>query len=116
MSECKEEVCPCDKYCPLQNALKIIGGKWKIPILCVIANNDGARYSLLIKKVNGITDTMLSSTLKELEKCDMVTRVQYNQIPVKVEYFLTDKSRALVPILGQIAMWESNFRSPETNL
>ncbi len=110
MSDCKQNACPCDTLCPLQNALKLIGGKWKIPIICVIANSNGARYSLLSKKVQGITDTMLASTLKELEKHNMITRVQYAEMPLRVEYFLTEKSKALLPLLGQLATWEKHFR------
>ena len=110
MSGCTKIICPCNEDCPLQNALKLIGGKWKIPILCVLAGQEGARYSVLIKKVSGITDTMLSSTLKELEKSDMVIRIQYNEMPIRVEYFLTEKSKALIPILQQIASWELSFR------
>ncbi len=110
MSECNKAVCPCDETCPLLDALKLIGGKWKIPILCVIATNEGARYSLLVKKVQGITDTMLASSLKELEKSNMITRVQYNEMPIRVEYFLTDKAKAFIPILGQIAVWEKSYR------
>ncbi len=110
MSDCNNDICPCDEQCPLLNALKIIGGKWKIPILCVIAVNEGARYSLLIKKVQGITDTMLASTLKEMVKMNLVERVQYNEMPIRVEYFLTEKSKALVPLLAQIGQWEKSFR------
>ncbi len=104
-------ICPCNEECPQLNALKMIGGKWKLPILCVIASYSSARYSLLIKKVQGITDTMLASTLKELEKTNMVERVQYNEMPIRVEYFLTEKSKAVIPLLAQIGEWEVNFRN-----
>ncbi len=83
---------------------------WKIPILCVIAINNGARYSFLVKKVQGITDTMLSASLKELERSNLISRVQYNEMPIRVEYFLTEKSKAIIPLLKQIALWEKKFR------
>ena len=50
MSECKIDHCPCNDECPLQLALKRIGGKWKIPILCVLSGNQGTRYSHIMKK------------------------------------------------------------------
>ncbi len=105
MSECKAEHCPCGEVCPLQEALRKIGGKWKIPILCVLSQGDGIRYSELLKKVQGITNTMLASSLKELERDGLITRVQYNEMPLRVEYFITAKGRELIPILQSLALW-----------
>ncbi len=105
MSECKAQHCPCREECPLQSALKRIGGKWKIPIICVLSNGEGVRYSELMKKVTGITNTMLASSLKELEKDRLVRRVQYNEMPIRVEYFITEKSVELLPTLQSLAAW-----------
>ncbi len=91
--------------CPLQTALKRIGGKWKIPIICVLSAEQGIRYNELMKKVTGITNTMLASSLKELEKDGLVTRVQYNEMPIRVEYFITEKAKALKPTLHSLALW-----------
>ncbi len=105
MSDPKAIHCPCGKVCPLQTALKRIGGKWKIPILCVLSGEQGVRYNELMKKVSGITNTMLASTLKELEKDGLVTRVQYNEMPIRVEYFITEKSKDLLPAMQLLAKW-----------
>ncbi len=105
MSECAAKHCPCGESCPLQTALRRIGGKWKIPILCVLSGGQGIRYNELMKKVNGITNTMLASSLKELEKDGLITRVQYNEMPIRVEYFVTEKSKKLMPTLQALAMW-----------
>ncbi len=105
MSECKANHCPCNEECPLQVALKRIGGKWKIPIICTLSGEQGIRYNELMKKVTGITNTMLASSLKELEKDGLITRVQYNEMPIRVEYFITDKSRDLMPTLQALALW-----------
>ncbi len=105
MSECKANHCPCGEECPLQKALKRIGGKWKIPIICVLSGEQGVRYNELMKKVQGITNTMLASSLKELERDGLITRVQYNEMPIRVEYFITDKSRELIPIMQNLARW-----------
>ncbi len=105
MSECKANHCPCTNGCPLQKALKKIGGKWKIPIICVLSEEKGIRYNELMKKVNGITNTMLASSLKELEKDGLITRVQYNEMPIRVEYFITEKSKELLPTLKLLAIW-----------
>lgn len=105
MSECKAEHCPCGDECPLQKALKRIGGKWKIPILCVLSGGQGVRYNELMKKVQGITNTMLASSLKDLEKDGLITRVQHNEMPIRVEYFITEKSMELMPTLQSLAIW-----------
>ncbi len=105
MSECKANHCPCTEECPLQVALKRIGGKWKIPIICALSGDQGIRYNELMKKVQGITNTMLASSLKELEKDGLITRVQYNEMPIRVEYFITDKSKDLLPTLHSLALW-----------
>ncbi len=105
MSECKAEHCPCMQECPLQISLKRIGGKWKIPILCVLSREQGIRYNELMKKVQGITNTMLASSLKDLEKDGLITRVQYNEMPIRVEYFITEKSKELMPTLQSLAVW-----------
>lgn len=105
MSQCKANHCPCNQVCPLQIALKRIGGKWKIPIICVLSNEEGVRYSELMEKVNGITNTMLASSLKELERDGLITRVQYNEMPLRVEYFITEKSQKLMPTLHSLALW-----------
>ncbi len=105
MSECKANHCPCGEICPLQTALKRIGGKWKIPIICVLSSGHGIRYNELMKKVMGITNTMLASSLKELEKDGLITRVQYNEMPIRVEYFITEKAKELLPIMQKLALW-----------
>jgi DNA-binding HxlR family transcriptional regulator len=92
-------------YCPLGNALRLIGGKWKIPILCALYSDGATRYSELRRKVMGITNTMLASSLKELEEDGLVLRTQYAEMPVRVEYSLTGACDGLMPILLQLAQW-----------
>jgi DNA-binding HxlR family transcriptional regulator len=97
--------CPCKEYCPLGSALKLIGGKWKIPILCALSQDGTTRYNELLRKLRGITNTMLASSLKELEEDGLVYRRQYIEMPVRVEYELTDYCTDLMPILNQLAQW-----------
>ncbi len=105
MSKCKANHCPCGEECPLQIALKKIGGKWKVPIICVLSSGEGIRYNELMKKVSGITNTMLASSLKDLEKDGLITRVQYNEMPIRVEYFITEKAKELIPTMQSLAKW-----------
>lgn len=100
-----ELTCPCMGFCPLERALKLIGGKWKIRIICALNHSDATRYNELKRKIFGVTNTMLASSLKEMEEDGLVTRMQYPEMPVRVEYSLTDTARSLLPLLGQLAQW-----------
>ena len=98
--------CPCTAACPLQHAMEMIGGKWKLPILCSLAMDGSTRYNDLKRKLGGISNTMLAKSLKELEEDGLVTRTEYMEVPIRVEYMVTDKAKALSPILVQLAQWE----------
>ncbi|GHV31462.1 HxlR family transcriptional regulator [Synergistales bacterium] len=89
----------------MADALKLIGGKWKIPILCVLHRDGTARYGELKRKLRGITNTMLASSLRDLEKDGLVSRTQYMEMPMRVEYSLMDACGDLIPILLQLAGW-----------
>ena len=98
--------CPCSDSCFLQRAMDSIGGKWKLPILCSLTANGPSRYNDLLRNVRGISNTMLSKTLKELEESRLVRRAEYLEVPVRVEYEITERARNLQPILLQLIQWE----------
>ena len=97
--------CPCMEKCPLDSAMRLIGGKWKVPILCALHQDGPTRYNDLKRKIRGITNTMLASSLKELEEAGLVKRQQFMEIPVRVEYSLIPRAEDLLPILDQLARW-----------
>jgi len=97
--------CPCTVACPLQHAMEMIGGKWKLPILCALAVDGSTRYNDLKRKLGGISNTMLTKSLKDLEDNGLVTRTEYMEVPIRVEYQTTDKVKSLTPILVQLAQW-----------
>lgn len=94
-----------DVKCPIMYAIEIIGQKWKLPILWSLAECETLRYNELKRKVSGVTDTMLIKCLKELEDSKIIIRIQYNTIPPKVEYSLTDRGEALLPTLNELSVW-----------
>lgn len=98
-------ICPCDEQCPVGEALLMIGGKWKMRIICSLYVDGTQRYNDLIRKTKGITNAMMSSSLKDLEKDGLVTRKQYETVPLRVEYALTERGRELWPILHRLAHW-----------
>lgn len=100
-----DAVCPCSEPCPLGKALSVIGGKWKIRIICTLYVDGTQRYNDILKKTSGITNTMLAALLKDLEADGIVTRKHYAEIPPRVEYSLTDHGKELWPILHRLAHW-----------
>ena len=97
--------CPCMEKCPLQHAMLLIGGKWKVQILCAVCNAGSIRYNALRGKLNGVSNTVLSSALKELERDGLLERQEFLEVPVRVEYGPTDSCRALLPILEALSDW-----------
>ena len=108
----KEVLCEdiAGKGCGLKRVLDLIGGKWKILILCLIDRSEVVRYGELKRGIYGITNTMLATSLKEMEADGMVLRTQYDEMPVRVEYRLTDKAKSIIPILLELKKWgEANM-------
>ncbi|MBM7871401.1 DNA-binding HxlR family transcriptional regulator [Clostridium pascui] len=100
--------------CPLEYGLDIFGGKWNSRIICVLAEKHILRYSEIRKEMTDITDAVLAATLKSLISDNIVRREQYNEIPPKVEYSLTDKGKSVVPILQSICRWSGAYHKNES--
>lgn len=98
-----------DIRCPLEYGLKIFGGKWNSRVICVLNIMGTMRYGQLKKEMHNITDTVLSTTLKNLIEEDIIERKQYDVIPPKVEYSLTEKGKTVVPILKEISDWSGHY-------
>jgi len=90
---------------PFGYTLSVIGGKWKMLIIYILAENQTVRFNNLKRKIGAITFKTLSSQLKELEADGMINRKEYPQIPPKVEYSLTHKAETLLPVLEQLCEW-----------
>ena len=77
--------------CPVTSLILMLQGKWKFQIIYEMCIKSPIRFGELRKNIDGITNTMLTSSLRELEKDGLVSRIQFNEIPPHVEYSLTDK-------------------------
>ena len=97
--------CPCLENCPLNYAMSIIGGKWKMQIICTLNNKGRMRYNELRKNLDGISNTVLANALKELEEKGLVERREYLEVPVRVEYASTEKCDRLMPVLESLSDW-----------
>lgn len=91
---------------PLMHFLRVAGGKWKMRILWALQDGESRRYGEIKAAVSGITDMMLSQSLKELCADGLLQRQQYQEIPPKVEYRLTPGGKTLLPALAALCEWE----------
>lgn len=92
-------------YCPLTTALNIIGGKWRLPIIWMLSQSGTIRYNELKRSISGITNMMLTQSLKDLEHHGIIHREQFMEVPPRVEYSLTEAGNSLIPVLKSLARW-----------
>lgn len=93
--------------CPVEATLELIGGKWKGIVLFHLL--DGRiRFSDLKRKINCVTQRMLTKQLRELEADGLVTRTVYAEVPPRVEYELTKEGKTLKSILHSLKKWGEN--------
>lgn len=90
--------------CPVTATMRLIGGKWKILILHLI-NNDINRFGKMNMMLRTISKQMLTAQLRELENDGLIDRKIYAEIPPRVEYFLSEKGRSLMPIIDAMRIW-----------
>ena len=91
--------------CPVLRSLEILQGKWTSRVIFSLLKNDHMRFGELKKAIPEITNTMLTATLRELEQKEIVSRMQYNEIPPHVEYSLTKRGNALLPVFYELGKW-----------
>ena len=97
-----------DIRCPLEYGLDVFGGKWKTRILCVLSDGQ-LRYSVIRQEMTDVTDAALANALKDLQTNELVKRIQFEEIPPRVEYALTEKGRSVIPVLQHICRWSGMF-------
>ena len=102
--------------CPLRLTMENIGGKWKLNIICLLKDGKSWRYNAIKRAVPGITNVMLAQSLKSLEGYGILSRQQYNEVPVRVEYQLTDAGVELLELLRQLRDWGNQYMQEVSNL
>ena len=95
---------PNQYICGVAVSLEIIGGKWKGVILWHLCHKT-LRFSQLRRRLQGVTQKMLTQQLRELERDGLVNRKVFAEVPPRVEYSLTDLGRTLEPTLRQLCEW-----------
>jgi DNA-binding HxlR family transcriptional regulator len=95
---------PYHAGCPTRRILDRIGDRWTVLIVSVLGDGD-ARFSELRRRIEGVSQKMLTQTLRGLERDGLVRRTVYPEVPVRVEYALTDAGRTLLEPLRALQKW-----------
>lgn len=98
-----------NENCPVLRSLKIFEGKWNIRIIYELAIQETVRFNELQRNISNISQASLSRALKDLQDKGIITRKQYNEIPPKVEYSLTEKGKALLPVFFELYKWGNKY-------
>ena len=99
-----------ENSCPVTATMQVLGGKWKAILINAIYLTSPARFGELKRSVKGITQSMLTQQLRELEDDGLISRKIYAEIPPRVEYTLTEFGLTLSPIMQSMATWGKEFR------
>jgi DNA-binding HxlR family transcriptional regulator len=89
----------------VEQALKILEGRWKLVILFHLFGGKLLRFSDLERAIPAVSQKMLIQQLRQMEKDGVVRRIVHHQVPPKVEYGLTDWGQALCPALDALLTW-----------
>jgi DNA-binding HxlR family transcriptional regulator len=99
-----------ENNCPVTATMKVLGGKWKPILINAIYFTAPARFGELKRSVIGITQSMLTQQLRELEDDGIISRKIYAEIPPKVEYTLTEFGLTLSPVIQTMAKWGEQYK------
>lgn len=95
---------PFNPACPSREILELIGGKWSVLLICILQNGP-IRTGSLMRSVNGISQKMLTQTLRELQNYGIVERISYPEVPPRVEYRLTEMGQSLALVVRELESW-----------
>ncbi|MEZ5211342.1 MULTISPECIES: winged helix-turn-helix transcriptional regulator [unclassified Gordonia (in: high G+C Gram-positive bacteria)] len=95
---------PYDRNCPTRDILDRIGDRWTVLIIGTLSDGP-RRFSQIAHRIDGISQKMLTQTLRGLERDGLLTRTQYPEIPPRVEYELTPLGHSLRAPLHELELW-----------
>ncbi len=95
---------PYNLDCPSRDLLDLIGGKWAILILCCLQQGP-VRTGELKRSIGGISQKMLTQTLRDLQRNGLVNRISHHEVPPRVEYSLTGLGKSLSAVARDLEQW-----------
>jgi DNA-binding HxlR family transcriptional regulator len=95
--------------CPVARALDIVGERWSLLILRDLLRHGPQRFQELTQRLAGVAPNTLSARLKMLEAQGVIATRLYEQHPPRYEYYLTDRGKALAPVLKALYAWGERF-------
>lgn len=101
--------------CPVRNILSKILDKWSLLVLYTLEQSEVMRFNDLMRSIPDISQKMLTTTLKSLEADGLVSRKVIPDVPVKVEYRLTERALTVMPMLDELLGWAIENFSPIVN-
>lgn len=108
----KDEKNSIIEICPIRNVVARFGNKWALLIILILDENGTTRFNQLWKQIPDISSKVLSGTLQTLVADGLVKRTAYAEVPIRVEYELTETGSSLVPIIHSLTEWASkNMKS-----
>ncbi len=96
--------------CPVATTVELIGSKWKLLILKFLLN-DTMRFSELLKGIEGISQKVLTSTLKSMVEDGLVIRTDYDEVPPRVDYRLSPLGEKMRPLIEEMAKWGTEYKT-----
>lgn len=100
---------------PVEVALHIIGGKWKMPILWRLQSRPW-RYNEIRRDLKRVSHKMITQQLRELESAGLITRTVHPVVPPHVEYAITEFGRTTLPIIESLRTWGAQYVQRKTQL
>ena len=97
------------KCCPVDNTFSVVGKKFTVLILRDMMNFHKSRFNQFLESVEGINPKTLSVRLREMEKNGLIERKVFPETPIRIEYYITEKGKALKPILEQMAAFSIQY-------
>ena len=96
--------------CPVATTVELIGSKWKLFILKYLLNKT-MRYNELKREIDGISQKVLTSTLKSMVEDGIVIRTSYPEVPPRVEYSLSEIGESMRPVIDVMADWGNTYKN-----
>ena len=102
-----------DSTCTVVDVWELLGRRWSLHILKNLKTKEVIRFNELKRLLPGISSTVLSERLLELEREGLVTKKIYPEVPPRVEYGITPQARELEVIIKDLARWANKWKRPE---